>query len=90
MLNILYDVIFLKPFPSFYCYHVTCDSVTMISCQTLTLVLRIENKKEDVTNFIQLVSPQPVDRFTQTIGAGKPQMRAIYTYVGCTKATTND
>ena len=22
--------------------------------------------------------------------AGKPQMRAIHTYVGCTKATTND
>ena len=22
--------------------------------------------------------------------AGKPQMRAIYTYTGCTKATTND
>ena len=43
-----------------------------------------------VTNFIQLVSPQPVNRFSQTKLRWKAQMRAIHTYVGCTKATTND
>jgi len=31
-----------------------------------------------------------VDWFSQTKYAGKPQIRTIHTYVGYTKATTND
>ena len=47
-------------------------------------------KGQYVTKFIQLIFPQPVDQFTQISCTGKLQMRAICTYVGYTKATTND
>jgi len=40
----LYDVIFPEPSLSFHCYHVTCDSVTVMLHQTLTPVPRIKNK----------------------------------------------
>ena len=43
-----------------------------------------------VTNFIQLVSLQQWTYFHKLSCTGKPQMRAICTYVGCTKATTNN
>ena len=47
-------------------------------------------KGQYVTKFIQLVSPQPVNQFSQISCTKKPQMRAICTYIGYTKATTND
>ena len=53
-----------------------------------SLVYKIDNLV--VTNFIQLVSPQPVDWFLQYKLHWKAQMRAILIYVGCTKVTTND
>ena len=48
------------------------------------------NRIEDVTNFIQLVSPQLVDQFPQTKLPCKVPNEAIHTYMGCTKVTTND
>jgi len=41
------------------------------------------------TSFSSYLHNQWTD-FHQLSCAGKPQMRAIYTYVECTKATTND
>ena len=56
----------------------------------LVSVPRIAIWNVTVTNFIQLISPQPVDQFSQISCTEKSQMRAICTYVGCTKATTNN
>ena len=42
-----------------------------------------------ITKFIQLVSLQPVDQFSLSC-TRKPQIRAIHTYAGCTKATINN
>jgi len=42
-----YNVILPEPSPSFHCYYVICDCVTVMSCQTLTPVPRIENKREE-------------------------------------------
>ena len=49
----------------------------------------MKNRTEIVTNFIQLVSPQPVDHFYKLSYTGKPQIRTICTYMRCTKKTTN-
>ena len=53
-----------------------CDCMTVCNCDVaLTLTLDFKNKSKRklketqvqyATNFIQLVSPQPVDRFSQT------------------------
>ena len=43
---------------------------------------------KSITNFIQLVSPQLVDQFSQISYTGKSQIRAIYIYMGYIKVTT--
>ena len=52
--------------------------------------VKVPSHDEDVTNFIQLVSPQLVDQFPQTKLPCKVPNEAIHTYMGCTKVTTND
>jgi len=44
----------------------------------------------NVTNFIQLVSPQPVDLFSQTKLHWKAPIGGYLCTAGYTKATTND
>ena len=46
--------------------------------------------KKIVTNFIQLVSPQPVDQFSQTKLHWKAPNEGYLHMCECTKATTND
>jgi len=48
------------------------------------------NKSYYVTNFIQLVSPQPVDLFSQTKLHWKAPIGGYLCTAGYTKATTND
>ena len=48
------------------------------------------NKSYYVTNFIQLVSPQPVDLFSQTKLCWKSQISTICIYMRCIKTTTNN
>ena len=47
----LYDIILSEPSTFFYCYLVTCDpycdSVTVMSYQTLTPVSRIEDRRKE-------------------------------------------
>jgi len=42
-----------------------------------------------ITNFIQLISPQPVDQFFKPSYTKKPQMRVIYIDVEYTKVITD-
>ena len=50
-------------------------------------IKNIQNFWDFVTNFI--LYNQQINSYKLSY-TGKPQMRAIYIYVGCTKATTND
>ena len=56
----------------------TCDNIHWICFSTMSQ-----------TSFSLYLHNQQTD-FHKLSYTGKPQMRAIHTYVGCTKATTND
>jgi len=77
-------------------FNINWQSIRIQDCiYSSTLNVRVTGWKhrshfKTVTNFIQLVSPQPVNQFSQIKLHWKAQMRAIHIYVGCTKVITNN
>ena len=59
-------------------------------CYNSSLSIRAKNKSCCYKLYSACISTASELIFHKLNCAGKPQMRAIHTYVGCTKATTND
>jgi len=70
--------------------HMLYDIILLCISWPVTMSSDVTDMWQYITNFIQLVSPQPVDQFSQTKMHWKAQVRAIHTYAEGTKATTND